>query len=353
MSEIIPAGAPLPLRTDQTWDRQDPSPLDVLLAEWLIGYASPDTRRNYRTDLRYWVEFCAVSGLDPLLDVRRPHVEAWLRSLEAAGYSPATRARRIGSVSAFYGWCLDQDKVVRNPCHGIKRPQYDPDVAKQGGLSLPQLQALLEAARSDEHYHAPRDEFALLLMALLGLRVGSVCKANRADVTWYQGIRGLNAVRKGGRRKFVPFNASVDAACQRYLAHAARAPWTRAGVIVHRDQVGGPGRVPLFTLYDSAARITPSSLTVALRRIAGRADLPREIAERITPHWLRHTFVTLSLDAGVEQRHVQDAAGHASADTTRAYDQGRGSVVNHPTWRLQDVLAGNPAGTDNGVRSGP
>ncbi|MER7504189.1 hypothetical protein AB0L05_22325 [Nonomuraea pusilla] len=38
---------------------------------------------------------------------------------------------------------------------------------------------------------------------------------------------------------------------------------------------------------------------------------------------MRHSFITLSPDAGAALRDVRDAAGHASADTTSAYDRNR------------------------------
>lgn len=65
-----------------------------------------------------------------------------------------------------------------------------------------------------------------------------------------------------------------------------------------------------------------------IRRIATAAGIPS--AARLTPHSLRHTFITLVLDAGAALRDVQDAAGHANANTTRAYDRNRGRLARHP-----------------------
>jgi integrase len=49
---------------------------------------------------------------------------------------------------------------------------------------------------------------------------------------------------------------------------------------------------------------------------------------------LRHAFVTLALDAGVNLRDVQDAAGHADPRTTRRYDRSRHNLDRHPTYLL-------------------
>ena len=49
-----------------------------------------------------------------------------------------------------------------------------------------------------------------------------------------------------------------------------------------------------------------------VKRLARRAG----INKRISPHSLRHSFITAALDAGVPLRDVQDAASHADPRTT-------------------------------------
>jgi integrase len=56
--------------------------------------------------------------------------------------------------------------------------------------------------------------------------------------------------------------------------------------------------------------------------------------DRMHPHRLRHTFVTMLLDRGQSLASVQDAARHASADTTRLYDRKRDAYRSHPTHDL-------------------
>jgi integrase len=62
-------------------------------------------------------------------------------------------------------------------------------------------------------------------------------------------------------------------------------------------------------------------------------------AKHITPHSLRHTMVTLALDAGVSLRDVQDAARHADPRTTRRYDRARHALDRHATYTLAAFVA--------------
>ena len=49
-----------------------------------------------------------------------------------------------------------------------------------------------------------------------------------------------------------------------------------------------------------------------VRKTARRAG----IGKTVTPHTLRHPFITAALDAGVPLRDVQEAASHADPRTT-------------------------------------
>jgi len=60
---------------------------------------------------------------------------------------------------------------------------------------------------------------------------------------------------------------------------------------------------------------------------------------RLSPHSLRHTFVTQALDAGVPLRDVQDAMGHADPRTTRRYDRGRMALDRRATYAVARFLA--------------
>ncbi len=73
-----------------------------------------------------------------------------------------------------------------------------------------------------------------------------------------------------------------------------------------------------------------------VKRLARRAG----ITKRISPHSLRHSFITAALGAGVPLRDVQEAASHADPRTTMRYDRGRGSLDRHATYIVATFLAG-------------
>lgn len=76
-------------------------------------------------------------------------------------------------------------------------------------------------------------------------------------------------------------------------------------------------------------------LVAALARDAG-------IDKRLTPHGLRHSAITVGLDAEVSLRDMQDFARHADPKTTRRYDRSRHALNRHATYAIAHYLAGGP-----------
>jgi integrase/recombinase XerD len=75
---------------------------------------------------------------------------------------------------------------------------------------------------------------------------------------------------------------------------------------------------PLLTTT-SGGRMRSSQPWELVCRLAAAAGI-REW-DRLSAHSLRHTGITLALDAGVPLRDVQDYARHRDARTTRRYDR--------------------------------
>ena len=81
---------------------------------------------------------------------------------------------------------------------------------------------------------------------------------------------------------------------------------------------------------------TDTARTVWSNVLAKRAG----INKRISPHSLRHSFITAALDAGVPLRDVQEAASHADPRTTMRYDRARRSLDRHATYIVSTFIAG-------------
>jgi integrase/recombinase XerD len=280
------------------------SPRD-LVAAWLTGFRGA-TRAAYARDMSDFARWCEEQSI-ALVAVRRPHLEVYARSLdELRGLAPATIARRLAALASFYGYLVDEGFLERSPAERVKRPRVSQE-SPTLGLDRHELSRFLEAAESA----GPLPYALACLLALNGLRISEAIAADIAVLRYERGHRVLEVVGKGGKVALVPLAPRTAAAIDALIAYSC---------------IAGSGR--LFGELDryGAGRV--------IRKVARAAG----IHKRISPHSLRHSFVTLSLDAGVPLRDVQVAARHADPKTTTRYDRARRNLDGAATYRLTAYL---------------
>ena len=100
-------------------------------AGFLARYAGT-TLDSYRIHLELWLRWCTQVGLDPV-QVRRPHVEIWLRSLEDHHLASATRAATFGVVHLFDKYAVIDEITGRDPTENVTRPKVHEGEQKAPG----------------------------------------------------------------------------------------------------------------------------------------------------------------------------------------------------------------------------
>ena len=296
----------------------------LLAAVWLAGYRSARTRRAYALDLTAWLDW--LHGLDvDVLAARRVHVDLWVRHLLDTGAASSSTARRLSALTSFYQHLITHDVLVANPATAVRRPRVDPDHTATVGLDRAQARAFLAAADTDPGPARLRTAAAARLLLHLGLRVDELAAADTTDLGHDRGHRVLTVTRKGGRRATVVLPPATAAALDAYLTQRAH-----EGV----DPPAGP-----LLATATGRRLDQSALCKLVRRLARAAGIPSW--QQLTPHSLRHTAITLALDAGAALRDVQDFAGHRDPRTTRRYDHARDTLDRNAAYTLTAYLAGS------------
>jgi integrase/recombinase XerD len=245
-----------------------------------------------------------------LFTARRADIECFGRDMEAAGRARATVARRLCTVAGFYRYAVEEDLLEHSPAAHVRRPRLDYD-SHVVGLDRNEVGSLLVAAGLGTAV-----EHALIsLLAINGLRISEALGADIDDLGLERGHHTLTVLRTGGKVVTIPL-----------------APRTaRAIDLAIGERLDGP----IFLRVDGQ-RMDRHSAGRVVRRVARRAGL----VKKISPHTLRHAFITAALDAGVSLRDVQEAASHADPRTTMRYDRGRVSLDRHATYIVAAYLAG-------------
>ena len=284
------------------------NPEALALTGFLAGYSGL-TRDAYSLDLRLYTEWVTTAGMR-LFDVRRAHIEAFARHLEAIGRARATIARRLGTIVCFYRYAEQEGLIEHSPAVHVRRPKMDYE-SHAIGLDRNELGAMLVAAG----IAGARDHALISLLALNGLRVSEAIGARIEDLALERGHRTLTVLRKGGKTVTMPLAPRTARAVDLVVGERFE------GTILYGNDGGGLDR-------HAAARI--------VRRIGKAAGINKHIG----PHTLRHGFITAALDAGVPLRDVQEAASHADPRTTMRYDRARVSLDRHATYIVSTFIAG-------------
>jgi integrase/recombinase XerD len=278
------------------------------LAGYLAGYRGL-TREAYALDLRQFTAWCRARSVN-LFAVRRADIEGFARDLEARGRARATVTRRLCTIAGFYVYAVGEELPEHSPAAHVRRPRVDYE-SHAVALDRNELGALLVAAGLGP----PAGPALVSLLALNGLRVSEATGADIEQLGLERGHRTLTITRKGGKVVTIPL-----------------APGTaRAIDLAIGERTGGP----VFLAADGR-RLDRHGAGRIVRRAARCAG----IAKVVTPHTLRHAFITAALDAGVPLRDVQEAASCADPRATMRYDRARGSLDRHATYIAAAYIAG-------------
>jgi integrase/recombinase XerD len=281
---------------------------------------SPHTRRAYAGDLDAYAGWLAAEGIawhavtaDDLDRYRE-----WL----AGQYARTTANRRLVVVRALYGEAKRRHLVTDDPADRLRgvRGRDDRD---GGALTGQQAREVLEALSGDlqrpgHQLLAQRDLAILSVLLRTGLRRSELTSLRVSSLGSAQGHHVLTITGKGNVVRTVKVPPDVWRMIEEWLEAVMEAGVNLAGEdpVFVAVRKGGhvPGRHPL----------SDRAVYAVVERRLRRAGL-----DRLGPHGLRATFVTLALEGGAPLHKVQQAAGHADPRTTERYWRSKGKLDNN------------------------
>jgi integrase/recombinase XerD len=269
---------------------------------------SRNTLEAYRGDLLQFGRFLEERGRSAV-DAQAEDVSDFLARLATGGAegegdalpekpaSPATVHRKSACLRSFYRHLRREGVRDSDPTAGLSTPRRSrklPHVLTRG-----EIDKLLSQPRGTDP-HALRDRALLEVMYACGLRASEAIGLELGDVDLDE--RVLRARGKGSKERIVPIGQAALRALRVYLERG------RAGLVKDRPE-------PHVFVNFRGGQLTRQGLYKIVRRHAATAGL----ADRMSPHTLRHTFATHLLAGGCDLRSVQEMLGHADVSTTQLY----------------------------------
>ena len=261
---------------------------------------SRNTLEAYRSDLLQFGRFLDARGAT-VVEAGTNDLSDFLTGLATGDgrspASPATIHRKTACLRSFYRHLRREGILDTDPTANLVSPRRNQKLPQV--LSRGEVTKLLEQPRGTEP-SALRDRALLELMYASGLRASEVTGLDVGDVDLEDQV--LRARGKGSKERLVPVGRAAVDALQRYLARGRPA------------LVGAREETRLFVNFRGGP-LTRQGLYKIVRRHALTAGL----ADRMSPHTLRHTFATHLLAGGCDLRSVQEMLGHADVATTQLY----------------------------------
>jgi integrase/recombinase XerC len=278
---------------------------DALRKQWLAMLAhekraSPHTLRAYGDDVARFIGFQAIHTGGAVSEKRLAKlvpadIRAFISSRRSEGLGAGGVQRALAAVRSFYKFLAREGILENAAARAVRTPRVRRSLPRPLSVSDAE-RAIAEAGEHTVEWLAARDAALLTLLYGAGLRISEALAMKRGDVPLGS---TLTVLGKGRKERSVPVLPVVNAALTDY---AGKIPFT-----------GAPSS-PLF-LSRRGKPMSAREAQLLMQNLRGRLGL----AEKATPHALRHSFATHILQGGGDLRSVQELLGHASLSTTQIY----------------------------------
>ncbi|MCC0178899.1 tyrosine-type recombinase/integrase [Waterburya agarophytonicola K14] len=298
------------------------------------GHASVDTVKTYRSRVHQFLSWCKERELYPAL-ITQDNIKEYRKHLVDSEKTSPTIRLSLLAIKHFYTACLADKLVKDNPVVGVKAPREKREIGSTiNYLSLEELQQIFNSVaptykiRGDKtrQVQVLRDRVLLGCMALQGCRSIEMYRANLGDVSESYGQHFLQLDGKNSIRTVV---LRPDLAEE--IAQYRQARRSNKEKLTFQS--------PLFISLSNrryAQRLSRRGIGHVVDGYLEKCGLKHTDLERsISPHSLRHTAGTLSLQNGSSLREVQDFLGHADPKTTAVYTHVLSSQENNPAAKIE------------------
>lgn len=187
---------------------------------------SQNTRNSYERDIRLLAKSQGLEDVGELAKLKRNDLIKYLDRLKLEQKAPATIARKLAAIKAFYRFLTDEGYIEINPAEVIEAANKALHLPKV--LTLEEVEKLLEEPNigNPEGY---RDKTMLEVLYATGMRVSELITVPMANVNLQ--MQYIIVMGKGSKERMVPLGKTAV----KYLAHYLEA--VRPKLVKDRDDV--------------------------------------------------------------------------------------------------------------------
>ena len=257
---------------------------------------SSNTIESYEMDLDKLRSYAEQHHLD-IVHTTYEQLQAFLFETFKSCTSPATQARVLAGIHAWYRFLLYKDYIDQDPSELLEGPRKEKHLPTI--LSLDEINEMVSAIDlSSNEGHRNRAMIEMLYGS--GLRVSELVNLRLSDLYRQEGFMRITG--KGSKQRLVPISPVADQWLDYWLEDRSKLDIkTQYSDIVFLNRYG--------------RQLTRAMIFTIIKTLAKQAD----IHKNISPHTLRHSFATHLLQNGADLRIIQQLLGHEDITTTEIY----------------------------------
>ena len=260
---------------------------------------SPNSIAAYTRDIEKLQQYAEaqVTSLNPL-QIKLADLRTFIKWVNELGMTPASQARILSGVKAFYKYLLMEDIIKSDPSELLESPKIQrklPDT-----LSYHEINKMIAAIDLSKPEGA-RNKAMLEVLYGCGLRVSELTELKLSNL--YLDIEFIKVFGKGSKERLVPIGAEAVKALQIWIEEV------RVHVPIKK------GEEDMVFLNRRGSHLSRVYVFMVIKDLAKMIGLKKTIG----PHTFRHSFATHLVEGGADLRAVQEMLGHESITTTEIY----------------------------------
>ena len=132
---------------------------------------SENTEAAYRRDLIEFIDFIDANGINSFDDIKRIHINYFIRDLRKKELAPTSVTRKIASVRGWFKWMMGMNLITQDPTVAVEQPKLSKHLPKV--LSVAEVDTLLAQ-------DLPKVQKAMLeILYATGLRVSELANLKK------------------------------------------------------------------------------------------------------------------------------------------------------------------------------
>ncbi len=260
---------------------------------------SDNSVEAYLRDIEKLTEYLQqANNLKTPANLEFKDLEKFLKWITELSMTPASQARIISGIRAFYKYCLLENIVTKDPALLLEAPKLKralPDVL--GFEEIENIISQIDLSKPE----GGRNKAILETMYSCGLRVSEVVNLKISHL--YTDVGFIRVIGKGDKERLVPIGRSAVKYINIY----------KNKIRVHITPT--PGNEDILFLNKHGSKLSRVMIFLIIKELVKKAG----VKKNISPHTFRHSFATHLVEGGADLRAVQEMLGHESITTTEIY----------------------------------